>query len=97
MLFIKWITRLKTVYNEWCKKLKNSQILLGLLILFWRGIVKNLTRLFALIAMVAFIGCATTGGGFSAVNASDGGSKSKLSDADYKRMGITHGGYGNSH
>jgi len=26
-----------------------------------------------------------------------GGAKSKWSDADYKRMGITHGGYGNSH
>ena len=59
--------------------------------------MKNLTRLFALVAMVAFIGCATTGGGFSAVNASDGGAKSKWSDADYKRMDITHGGYGNSH
>ena len=59
--------------------------------------MKNLTRLFALVAMVVFIGCATTGGGSSAVNASDGGSKSKWSDADYKRMGITHGGYGNSH
>ena len=60
--------------------------------------MKNLTRLFALVAMVVFIGCATTGGGFSAVNASDGGgAKSKWSDADYKRMGITHGGYGNSH
>jgi hypothetical protein len=47
--------------------------------------------------MAAFIGCATTGGSSSAVNASDVGSKSKWSDADYKRMGITHGGYGNSH
>ena len=54
--------------------------------------MKNLTRLFALIAMVAFIGCATTGGGSSAINVSDGGSKSKWSDAGYKRMGITHGG-----
>jgi len=35
--------------------------------------MKNLTRLFALVAMVAFIGCATTGGGSSAVNTSDGG------------------------
>jgi len=35
--------------------------------------MKNLTRLFALVAMVAFIGCATTGGGSSAVNALDGG------------------------
>ena len=35
--------------------------------------MKNLTRLFALVAMVAFIGCATTGGGSFAVNASDGG------------------------
>jgi len=27
--------------------------------------MKNLTRLFTLVAMVVFIGCATTGGGFS--------------------------------
>ena len=59
--------------------------------------MKNLTRLFTWISMAAFIGCATTGGSSSAVNASDVGSKSKWSDADYKRMGITHGGYGNSH
>ena len=57
----------------WCKKLKNSQVLSDFSILIWRGIMKNLTRLFALVAMVAFIGCATTGGGSSAVNASDGG------------------------
>jgi len=57
--------------------------------------MKNLTRLFAFVAMVAFIGCATTGVGFSG-SAQDKGSQSKLSDADFKRMGITHGGYGNS-
>jgi hypothetical protein len=57
--------------------------------------MKNLTRLFAFVAMVAFIGCATTGGGFSG-GASGKGSQSKLSNADFKRMGITHGGYGNS-
>ena len=58
--------------------------------------MKNLTRLFALVTMVAFVGCATTGGVFSS-GASDKGSQSKLSDADFKRIGITHGGYGNSH
>ena len=58
--------------------------------------MKNLIRLFSLVAMVAFIGCVTTGGGFSG-GASDKESQSKLSDAEYKRMGITHGGYGNSH
>jgi hypothetical protein len=57
--------------------------------------MKNLTRLFTLVVMVVFIGCGTTGGGFSG-GASGKGSQSKLSDADFKRMGITHGGYGNS-
>ena len=45
------------------------------------------------VAMVAFVGCATTGGG---AGGSAGESKSKLSEADLQRMGITHGGYGNS-
>jgi len=43
--------------------------------------------------MLTFVGCATTGGG--AVG-SAGDSKSKLSEADLQRMGITHGCYGNS-
>ena len=54
------------------------------------------SRLFALIAMIAFIGCTTTGGVFSVGDASNKGSQSKLSDADFKRMGITHMGDGNS-
>ena len=51
--------------------------------------MKIIIRLFALVVMTAFVGCATTGGGGS----SSGGSKSKLSDADFKRMGVseTHG------
>ena len=52
--------------------------------------MKNFIYVFILLAIVAFAGCATTGG-------SAGGSKSQLSDADFQRMGITHGGYGNSY
>ena len=51
--------------------------------------MKIIYKVFALIAVIAFVGCATTGG-------STGGSKSKLSEADLQKMGITHGGYGNS-
>ena len=58
--------------------------------------MKNLTRLFALVTMVAFVGCATTGGVFSG-GASDKGSQSKLSDADFKRMGINNGIHGDSY
>ena len=50
--------------------------------------MKIIYKVLALIAVIAFVGCATTGGGA-------GGSK-KLSEADLQRMGITHGGYGNS-
>ena len=57
------------------------------------GAVKNFICVFALVAMVGFSGCATTGGG---AGGSAGESKSKLSEADLQRMGITHGGYGNS-
>ena len=57
--------------------------------MFLRGIIKILTRLFSLIVMIAFIGCATRGGSFSVGDASDKGSKSKLIDADFKRMAIT--------
>tara|TARA_B100001245_G_scaffold149659_1_gene111922 strand:+ start:94 stop:252 length:159 start_codon:yes stop_codon:yes gene_type:complete len=52
--------------------------------------MKIIYKVLALIAVIAFVGCATTGG-------SAGGSKSQLSDADFQRMGITHGGYGNSY
>ena len=51
--------------------------------------MKIIYKVLALIAVIAFVGCATTGG-------SAGGSKSKLSEADLQKMGITHGGYGNS-
>jgi hypothetical protein len=58
------------------------------------GAVKNFICVFVvLIAMAVFAGCATTGGG---AGGSVGESKSKLSEADLQRMGITHGGYGNS-
>jgi hypothetical protein len=48
-----------------------------------------------LIAMVAFSGCASIGGagGSSSSGDANGG---KLSEADLQKMGITHGGYGNS-
>ena len=46
-----------------------------------------------LVVMLAFVGCATTSGG---AGGSAGDSKSKLSETDLQRMGITHGGYGNS-
>ena len=49
--------------------------------------MKNFICVFALVAMVGLVGCA---GG------SAGESKSKLSEADLQKMGITHGGYGNS-
>ena len=57
------------------------------------GTVKNFIWVFVLLAMVAFVGCATTVG---VTGGSAGESKSKLSEADLQRMGITHGGYGNS-
>ena len=59
-----------------------------LLLFFKEEFMKIICKVFALIAVIAFVGCATTGG-------SAGGSK-KLSEADLQRMGITHGGYGNS-
>ena len=61
------------------------------------GTVKNFICVFALVAMVAFIGCATTGGSGGSSAGSAGGSKSKLTDADFKRMGIEKGSYGNSY
>ena len=56
--------------------------------------MKIIVRLFALLVVVAFVGCATAGGGGSS---SGGESKSKLSDADFKRMGISKGSYGDSY
>ena len=47
--------------------------------------MKIIYKVFALMAVIAFVGCATTGGE----------TKSKLSEADLQRMDITHGGYGN--
>ena len=56
--------------------------------------MKNFVCVFVFVAMFAFSGCATTG---DSTSGSAGGSKSALTDADFKKMGITHGGYGNSH
>ena len=55
--------------------------------------MKNFICVLVLVTMVALVGCATTGVG---AGGSTGESKSKLSEADLQRMGITHGGYGNS-
>ena len=59
--------------------------------------MKNFICLFILISMVAFSGCATTGGSGSASSGPAGGSKSKLTDVDFKRMGVEKGSYGNSY
>ena len=60
--------------------------------------MKNFIYVFVLVAMVAFVGCATTGGGAGGSSVgSAGGSKSKLTDADFKRMGVEKGNYGNSY
>ena len=72
---------------------RNLRVKLGFILLtFCKGaFMKIIIRLFALVVLASFIGCATAGGGGS----SSGGSKSKLSDADFKRMGInknSHGG-----
>ena len=55
--------------------------------------MKILIRLFALLVITVFIGCATSGGGSSSAGSVGG---SKLSDADFKRMGINKSSYGNS-
>ena len=57
--------------------------------------MKNFIGVFVFVAVVAFSGCATIGGagGGSSSGESAG---SKLSQADLQRMGVTHGGYGNS-
>jgi len=46
--------------------------------------MKIVVRLLALVVMIAFVGCTTTGGGSS----SSGGSGAKLSDTDFKRIGV---------
>ncbi len=46
--------------------------------------MKIVVRLLALVVMIAFVGCTTTGGGSS----SSGGSGAKLSEADFKRIGV---------
>jgi hypothetical protein len=61
-------------------------------IFFNEELMKIIYKVFALMAVIAFVGCATTGGS----GGSAGETKSKLSEADFQRMGITHGGYGNS-
>jgi len=54
--------------------------------------MKIIYKVLALMAVVAFVGCTTTGGSAGG----SAGTKSKLSEADLQRIGITHGGYGNS-
>ena len=58
--------------------------------------MKIITRLFALMMIISFIGCATSGGGSSSAGSAVG-SGSKLNDADFKRMGITKGGTGHAY
>ena len=48
--------------------------------------MKSLIRVFGLVAVVAFVGCATLGSGGSPAS---NGAGSKLSDADFKRMGVS--------
>ena len=47
------------------------------------------------ITVVGFSGCATTGGAGGGLS-SEQSAEGRLSEADLQRMGITHGGYGNS-
>ena len=48
--------------------------------------MKIIVRLFVLLVVTVFIGCATAGGGGSSAG---GSSAAGLSDADLKRMGIS--------
>ena len=48
--------------------------------------MKSLIRVFGLVAVVAFVGCATLGSGGSPAS---NGAGSKLSDADFKKMGVS--------
>lgn len=57
--------------------------------------MKKLFLIFFLTLFVGSIGCATTGGG--SASSSAGEASSNLNDADFKRMGINKGNYGNSY
>ena len=60
--------------------------------------MKSYFYIFILVVItVTFSGCATTGGTGGAPAGSAGGSKSTLTDADFKRMGISKDSYGNSY
>mgnify|MGYP001207022207 CR=1 len=59
--------------------------------------MKRFVCVFVFVAMFAFSGCATTGGLGGSSSGSAGGSKSTLTDADFKRMGVEKGSYGNSY
>ena len=59
--------------------------------------MKRFVCVFVFVAIFAFSGCATTGGSGGASSGPAGGSKSKLTDADFKRMGVEKGSYGNSY
>mgnify|MGYP006156000809 CR=1 FL=1 len=59
--------------------------------------MKRFVCVFIFVAMFAFSGCATTGGSGGASSGAAKASKSTWSDADYKRMGIDKGSYGNSY
>ena len=48
--------------------------------------MKSLVRVFAWVAVVAFVGCATLS---SSGTPSSNGPGSKLNDADFKRMGVS--------
>ena len=57
--------------------------------------VKKIFLIFVLTLFAGSVGCATTGGG--SASSSAGGSSSNLNDADFKRMGVNKGSYGNSY
>ena len=57
--------------------------------------MKSFIYIDVFIAIVSFSGCATTGGAGGGTS-SEQSTGAKLSEADLQRMGITHGGYGNS-
>jgi hypothetical protein len=78
---------------------KSFQYFLSLLIVYFFSLfykeefMKIISKVLALMAVIAFVGCAATAG---RSGGSAGGNKSKLSEADLQKIGITHGGYGNS-
>ena len=59
--------------------------------------MKRFVCVFVFVVLFIFSGCATTGGSGVASSGSTGGSKSTLTDADFKRMGVEKGSYGNSY